>query len=65
MYIPQGEKQNWKLKQALNVENGEEKKLMWWCAWSTYEKEFKDTLNVLGKVDEDSTGDLLHFPVIK
>lgn len=28
MYIPQGEKQNWKLKQALNVENGEEKKLI-------------------------------------
>ncbi|XP_015165306.1 uncharacterized protein [Solanum tuberosum] len=42
--------------------SGEEKKLMWWCAWSTYEEEFKDTLKVLGKVDEDSASDLLHFP---
>lgn len=38
---------------------------MWWCAWSTYEEEFKDTLKVLGKVDEDSASDLLHFPAIK
>ncbi|MCD7465108.1 hypothetical protein HAX54_000569 [Datura stramonium] len=42
--------------------SGKEKILMWWCAWSTYEEEFKDTLNVLGKVDKDSTKDLLHFP---
>ena len=48
-----------------NWRSGEEKKLMWWCAWSTYKEEFKDTLKVLGKVDEDSASDILHFPVIK
>ncbi|WMV47622.1 hypothetical protein MTR67_041007 [Solanum verrucosum] len=45
--------------------SGEEKKLMWWCAWNTYKEEFKGTLKVLGKVDEDLTSDLFHFPVIK
>ncbi|XP_033508926.1 uncharacterized protein [Nicotiana tomentosiformis] len=42
--------------------SGEMKKLMWWCAWSTYEEEFKDQLVSLGELDEDSARDLVKYP---
>lgn len=38
------------------------RKLMWWCAWSTYDKEFKDQLNKLGKLDKDAAKDLIGRP---
>ncbi|XP_049397856.1 uncharacterized protein LOC125861965 [Solanum stenotomum] len=38
------------------------KKLMWWCAWSTYDEEFKDQLNKLGKLDADVAKDLISKP---
>ncbi|KAH0655839.1 hypothetical protein KY285_030721 [Solanum tuberosum] len=41
---------------------GEMKKLMWWCAWSTYDEEFKDQLNKLGKLDADAAKDLISKP---
>ncbi|XP_019246323.1 PREDICTED: uncharacterized protein LOC109225975 [Nicotiana attenuata] len=40
----------------------EMKKLMWWCAWSTYEEEFKDQLKTLGDIHEDAARELLHYP---
>ncbi|XP_019242557.1 PREDICTED: uncharacterized protein LOC109222689, partial [Nicotiana attenuata] len=40
----------------------EMKKLMWWCAWSTYEEEFKDQLKALGDVHEDTARELIHYP---
>nr|XP_033511381.1 uncharacterized protein LOC117276169 isoform X1 [Nicotiana tomentosiformis]XP_033511382.1 uncharacterized protein LOC117276169 isoform X1 [Nicotiana tomentosiformis]XP_033511383.1 uncharacterized protein LOC117276169 isoform X1 [Nicotiana tomentosiformis] len=36
-------------------------KLMWWCAWSTYEEEFKDQLKTLGDIHEDAARELLHY----
>ncbi|XP_049406163.1 uncharacterized protein LOC125869766 [Solanum stenotomum] len=42
--------------------SGEMKKLMWWCAWSTYDEEFKDQLNRLGKLDADVAKDLISKP---
>nr|XP_018629791.2 uncharacterized protein LOC108946915 [Nicotiana tomentosiformis] len=35
---------------------------MWWCAWSTYEEEFKDQLKTLGDIHEDAARKLLHCP---
>ncbi|XP_009759261.1 uncharacterized protein LOC107830763 [Nicotiana tabacum] len=40
----------------------EMKKLIWWCAWSTYEEEFKDQLKTLGAVHEDAARELIHYP---
>ncbi|WOL08447.1 hypothetical protein Cni_G17200 [Canna indica] len=44
---------------------GQLKKLMWWCAWSCYEEEFKDMLRQMGKLSETAVRDLLHYPVEK
>ncbi|PHT93862.1 hypothetical protein T459_01744 [Capsicum annuum] len=41
--------------------SGEMKKLMWWCAWSTNDEEFKDQLNKLGKLDECVANDLVRI----
>ncbi|XP_070012717.1 uncharacterized protein LOC107782262 [Nicotiana tabacum] len=38
------------------------KKLLWWYAWSTYEKEFKDQLKKLGQLDEDAAKALVSYP---
>ncbi|XP_070030188.1 uncharacterized protein LOC107801802 [Nicotiana tabacum] len=42
------------------------KKLLWWCAWSTYEEDFKDQLKKMGELCEDEDAsfakDLLHYP---
>ena len=35
------------------------KKLMWWCAWSTYDEEFKNQLNKLCELDEDAAKDFI------
>ncbi|WOL04138.1 hypothetical protein Cni_G12859 [Canna indica] len=40
---------------------GELKKLIWWCAWSCYEEEFKDMLNELGKLSKEAANDLPHY----
>ncbi|WOK95963.1 protein FAR1-RELATED SEQUENCE 4-like [Canna indica] len=44
---------------------GQLKKLMWWCAWSCYEEEFKDMLRQMGKLSETAVKDLLHYPTEK
>ncbi|XP_019257692.1 PREDICTED: uncharacterized protein LOC109235901 [Nicotiana attenuata] len=41
---------------------GESKKLLWWCAWSTYEEEFKDQLKNLGELNKDAATGLLRYP---
>ena len=38
------------------------RKLMWWCAWSSYVEEFKDQLNKLGKLSEDGARNLVKYP---
>ncbi|KAG5596989.1 hypothetical protein H5410_038221 [Solanum commersonii] len=38
------------------------RKLMWWCAWSSYNEEFKDQLNKLGKLSKDGARDLVKNP---
>ncbi|XP_060189316.1 uncharacterized protein LOC132618265 [Lycium barbarum] len=52
---------NWQKKWR----NGQMKKLMWWCVWSTYEEEFKNQLRKLGELSKEdnhsATKDLLHF----
>ncbi|KAH0685624.1 hypothetical protein KY290_017130 [Solanum tuberosum] len=30
--------------------SGQMRKLMWWCPWSSYDEDFKDQLNKLGKL---------------
>ncbi|XP_019260651.1 PREDICTED: uncharacterized protein LOC109238624 [Nicotiana attenuata] len=42
--------------------SGKMRKLMWWCAWSTYEEEFKDQLLNLGGMSEDAARDLINYP---
>nr|XP_033517044.1 uncharacterized protein LOC117281304 [Nicotiana tomentosiformis] len=42
--------------------SGKMKKLLWWCAWSTYEEEFEDQLKKLGELDEEAAKDLLKYP---
>lgn len=43
--------------------NGDEmKKFLWWCAWSTYEEEFKDQLKKLGEVSKEAAKRLLCYP---
>lgn len=37
-------------------------KLMWWCAWSTYEEEFNDQLTSLGTVSEKAAKELISYP---
>ncbi|XP_059315512.1 uncharacterized protein LOC132066163 [Lycium ferocissimum] len=53
---------NWQKKWR----SGQMKKLMWWCAWSTYEEEFKDQLKKLGELSKEdnysAAKDLLHYP---
>ncbi|XP_060170969.1 uncharacterized protein LOC132601938 [Lycium barbarum] len=53
---------NWQKKWR----SGQMKKLMWWCAWSTYEEEFKDRLKKLGELSKEdnysAAKDLLHYP---
>ncbi|XP_019252809.1 PREDICTED: uncharacterized protein LOC109231615 [Nicotiana attenuata] len=38
------------------------KKYLWWCAWSSYEADFKDQLKNLGEIDEKAVEDLLRYP---
>ncbi|XP_016469655.1 uncharacterized protein LOC107791995 [Nicotiana tabacum] len=38
------------------------KKYLWWCAWSSYEEDFKDQLKNLGEIDKEAVEDLLRFP---
>ncbi|XP_049414752.1 uncharacterized protein LOC125877524 [Solanum stenotomum] len=38
------------------------KKLMWWCAWSTYGEEFNDQLTILGTVSEMAAKELIGYP---
>ncbi|KAH0706388.1 hypothetical protein KY285_010890 [Solanum tuberosum] len=42
--------------------SGQMRKLMWWCAWSSYDEEFKDQLNKLGKLSNDGARDLVKYP---
>nr|XP_016487996.1 PREDICTED: uncharacterized protein LOC107808031 [Nicotiana tabacum] len=49
---------NWSKK----WKSGEMKKLLWWCAWSTYEEEFKDQLKKLGQLDEAAAKALVSYP---
>nr|XP_009796912.1 PREDICTED: uncharacterized protein LOC104243429 [Nicotiana sylvestris] len=42
--------------------NGKMRKLMWWCAWSTHEEEFKDQLLKLGGMSQDVARDLINYP---
>ncbi|XP_060200585.1 uncharacterized protein LOC132628838 [Lycium barbarum] len=53
---------NWQKKWR----SGQMKKLMWWCAWSTYEEDFKDQLKKLGELSKEdnysAAKDLLHYP---
>ncbi|XP_060195287.1 uncharacterized protein LOC132624538 [Lycium barbarum] len=53
---------NWQKKWR----SGQMKKLMWWCAWSTYKEEFTDQLKKLGELSKEdnsfATKDLLHYP---
>uniref|UniRef100_A0A3Q7J9Q9 Transposase MuDR plant domain-containing protein n=1 Tax=Solanum lycopersicum TaxID=4081 RepID=A0A3Q7J9Q9_SOLLC len=42
--------------------SGQMRKLMWWCAWSSYVEEFKDQLNKLGKLSEDGARNLVKYP---
>ncbi|XP_019256297.1 PREDICTED: uncharacterized protein LOC109234687 [Nicotiana attenuata] len=39
--------------------SGEMRKLLWWCAWSSYDEEFKDQLKKLGDLSEDAAKDIL------
>ena len=38
------------------------KKLLWWCAWSTYEEEFHDQLKVMGAMSKQAAKDLVWYP---
>ncbi|XP_075074464.1 uncharacterized protein LOC142162060 [Nicotiana tabacum] len=49
---------NWSKK----WKSGDMKKLIWWCAWSTYEEVFKDQLKKLGQLDEDAAKALVSYP---
>nr|XP_016455497.1 PREDICTED: uncharacterized protein LOC107779558 [Nicotiana tabacum] len=51
-------KDNW----SKNWRGLEKKKLLWWCAWSTYEEEFKDHLNTMGDINENAAKDLIWYP---
>ncbi|XP_019225578.1 PREDICTED: uncharacterized protein LOC109207152 [Nicotiana attenuata] len=42
---------------------GERTKLVWWCAWRSYEEELNDHLKTLGEISEEGVKDLLHYPV--
>uniref|UniRef100_A0A3Q7G1B2 Transposase MuDR plant domain-containing protein n=1 Tax=Solanum lycopersicum TaxID=4081 RepID=A0A3Q7G1B2_SOLLC len=42
--------------------SGQMRKLMWWCAWSSYVEEFKDQLNKLGKLSKDGARNLVKYP---
>uniref|UniRef100_A0A3Q7EQ32 Uncharacterized protein n=1 Tax=Solanum lycopersicum TaxID=4081 RepID=A0A3Q7EQ32_SOLLC len=42
--------------------SGQMRKLMWWCAWSSYVEELKDQLNKLGKLSEDGARNLVKYP---
>lgn len=37
------------------------RKLMWWCAWSSYEEEFKNQLNKLGKLSNEAATNLVKY----
>ncbi|KAK4337956.1 hypothetical protein RND71_042443 [Anisodus tanguticus] len=43
--------------------SGEMKNLMWWSAWSTYEKDIDDLLRKLGDIDEDVVKDSINYPL--
>ena len=38
------------------------KKLLWLCAWSTYEEEFHDQLKFMGCVSKQAAKDLVWYP---
>lgn len=38
------------------------RKLLRWCAWSSYDEEFKDQLKKLGNLSEDGAKDILKYP---
>ena len=42
--------------------SGQMRKLMWWCAWSSYVEEFKDQLNKLGKLSKDGSMNFVKYP---
>ncbi|XP_009621676.1 uncharacterized protein [Nicotiana tomentosiformis] len=50
---------NWAKK---NKRGGEMRKMLWWCAWSTYDEDFKDQLKNLGSLSEQAVKDLLWYP---
>ncbi|XP_075100608.1 uncharacterized protein LOC142176547 [Nicotiana tabacum] len=58
MYCTRHIEDNWLKKWR----SGEMRKLMWWCAWSTYEEEFKDQLLKLGGMSKDVARDLVNYP---
>ncbi|XP_019250957.1 PREDICTED: uncharacterized protein LOC109229862 [Nicotiana attenuata] len=41
---------------------GENKKLLWWCAWCTYAEDFKDQLGKLGDLNKDAVEALFRYP---
>ncbi|KAH0734613.1 hypothetical protein KY285_010320 [Solanum tuberosum] len=49
---------NW----SKNYRSGELKKLLWWCAWSTYEEEFKDQLTKMGELNKKAAKSLVSYP---
>ncbi|XP_075079916.1 uncharacterized protein LOC107768843 [Nicotiana tabacum] len=40
----------------------EMKMLLWWCAWSSYDEEFKDQLRTLETISEQAAKDLIWYP---
>ncbi|XP_019225445.1 PREDICTED: uncharacterized protein LOC109207023 [Nicotiana attenuata] len=49
---------NW----SKNWRGAEMKKLLWWCAWSSYDEEFKDQLRTLGTISEQAAKELIWYP---
>lgn len=49
---------NW----SKNYRSAELKKLLWWCAWSTYEEEFKDQLTKMGELNKKAAKALVSYP---